>query len=267
MNRYEAMFARLGKNGAFVPFLVLGDPTPDESLAAALALVRGGADALELGIAFSDPLADGPTIQAADVRALAAGTRPRDAFAIIAKLRAAHADLPIGLLVYASLVEAPGHDAFYQAAQTAGVDSVLVADAPTVEVTPYVEAAERHGICPVLIATPNGADRDVARVAELTRGYTYVVSRAGVTGAEREADADQHALIARLRAFGAAPCLLGFGISKPEHVRAALDAGAAGAICGSATVAIIEKHLDDANVRCQALERFTRGMKAATIRS
>jgi tryptophan synthase alpha chain len=259
MSRYRAMFA--ASKGVFVPFLVLGDPTPDESFEAAEALVRSGADALELGIPFSDPIADGPIIQAADVRALNAGTRPRDALAIIARLRAAHPELPIGLLVYANLVG----DRFYADAHDAGVDSVLVADAPTLEAQPYVDAALRNGIEPVLIATPNASDGDLAAIAKLSRGYTYVVSRAGVTGTEHAAGLDHRGLLERLRQLRAPPSLLGFGISTPEHVRAAIAAGAAGAISGSATVAIIERHLDDRERRIAALEEFTRGMKAATL--
>jgi tryptophan synthase alpha chain len=266
MTRYAAMFARLEARGegAFVPFCVLGDPTPDESLAIVQALADSGADALELGIPFSDPVADGPTIQAADARALAAGTRPSHAWQIIAELRRAHSELPIGLLVYANLVEARGRDRFYASAAAAGVDSVLVADVPTVEAQPFAQAANSAGIDPVLIATPNASDADLATIASTTRGYTYVVSRTGVTGAESEARLDHAALIAKLSALGAPPSLLGFGISRPDHVRAALSAGARGAICGSAVVALIEQHAGDARLR--ALRDFAREMKAASSR-
>jgi tryptophan synthase alpha chain len=267
VSRYQAMFARLSEQGAgaFVPFCVLGDPTPDASFGVIEALVRGGADALELGIPFSDPVADGPTIQAADVRALDAGTRPADAWRIIARVRAAHPDIPIGLLVYANLVESPGRGAFYRAAAEAGVDSVLVADVPTLEVRPFAKAAEEAGIEPVLIATATASGAALDVIAATTRGYTYVVSRRGVTGAEEHADTDQGALLERLRARNAAPALLGFGISTPDHVKTTLAAGAAGAISGSAVVRIVERHLDDAVERAAALEKFTRQMKTATL--
>jgi tryptophan synthase alpha chain len=267
MNRYAAMFERLSEadEGAFVPFLVLGDPTPRESLEAIAAVVRGGADALELGIPFSDPVADGPTIQAADQRALAAGTRPRGALALVAEIRAAHPALPIGLLVYANLVEAPGRDAFYRRVAEAGVDSVLVADAPTLEAAAYVDSAMRHGIDPVLIATPNASEGALRLVARLCRGYTYVVSRAGVTGVERQAGLAHQRLCAQLADLGAPPSLLGFGISTPAQVRAAIEGGAAGAISGSAVVALVERHLADPEARALALEQFTRSLKAATL--
>jgi tryptophan synthase alpha chain len=263
MSRYARMFERLGGRGAFVPFCVLGDPHPDASGAILDALVRGGADALELGMPFSDPVADGPTIQAADVRALNAGTTPAKAFDAIAAFRARDDTTPIGLLVYANLLEARGRDAFYARAKAAGVDSVLVADVPTVEAAPFAEAAARAGIEPVLIATSNSKGDDLRTIAALSRGYVYVVTRRGVTGAETEASFDGGALTARLAALGAAPPLMGFGISTPAHVHAARAAGAAGAISGSAVVRILEGYEADPQGTTTALETFVRTMKAA----
>jgi tryptophan synthase alpha chain len=261
MSRYQALFARA--EGAFIPFAVLGDPEPEASLDNLRALVRGGADALELGIPFSDPIADGPTIAAAAVRALAAGTRPVSAFALVRRLRDEQPTLPIGLLVYANLLEARGRERFYADCAAAGVDSVLVADVPTLEAAPYVAAALAAGVEPVLIAAPNTADAELAEIASLSRGYTYVVSRRGVTGADTHAETSHGQLLASLRRLGAPPPVLGFGISTPEHVRAALAAGAAGAISGSAVVALAERHIEPEE-RHRALESFTRAMKAAT---
>ena len=266
MSRYARCFEKLASRneGAFVPFVVLGDPTPAASREVVEALVSGGADMLELGIPFSDPVADGPTIQAADRRALSAGTRPRDALGLVAEVRAAHPELPIGLLVYANLVEAPGRRRFYGEAAAAGVDSVLVADVPTLECGPYAEDALAAGIEPVLIAAPNASDSALDRLAHTCRGYTYVVSRVGVTGTEDEAGLDHQSFIADLQRRGAPPALLGFGISSPEQVRAALAAGAAGAISGSAVVKRIEQHLDDPLARSESLTAFVATMKAAT---
>jgi len=266
MSRYATMFARLAASaeGAFIPFVVLGDPDPHASLGVAEALIEAGADALELGIPYSDPVADGPTIQAADRRALTAGTRPADAFRITAKLRERHPDLPMGLLVYANLVEAPGRERFYAQAAAAGIDSVLVADVPTVECAPYAAAAAAVGIEPVLIAAPNASEEALRVIAETSKGYTYVVSRVGVTGTEDEAGLDHGALVTTLQAAGAPPCVLGFGISTPDHVRAALAAGASGAISGSAVVRRIADHLDDEVARRDALTSFVSAMKRAT---
>jgi tryptophan synthase alpha chain len=265
-DRYAETFARLRARdeGAFIPFAVLGDPDLQTSPTLLRALARAGADALELGIPFSDPVADGPTIQAADIRALAAGTRPAQALSIVSALRGELPDLPIGLLVYANLVVARGARTFYKAAAEAGVDSVLVADVPTVEAEPFVEAAAAEGILSVLIATPTCSGEHLAAVARMTRGYTYVVTRAGVTGADDTAHTDHHQLCTGLRELGAAPPVLGFGISRPEHVRAALDAGAVGAISGSAVVRLVEENLDDREAMVTALERFVTAMKSAT---
>lgn len=266
--RYQQLFARLAARGegAFVPFTVLGDPDPATSLEVIRALVHGGADALELGLPFSDPVADGPTIQAADVRALEAGTRQQHAWSIIRAVRNEAPQLPIGLLVYANLVESRGAEAFYRRAAAAGVDSVLVADLPTFEAEPYVEIALACQVLPVLIATPTAADEVLSRVAQLARGYTYVVTRAGVTGADDHGPRVGRELIERLRRCGAPPALLGFGISRPQHVREALEIGAAGAISGSAVVRLIERHLDQPALLLSALQEFVQQMKAATRR-
>ena len=148
MNRYQRMFERLTQRGegAFVPFTVIGDPDPPMSLEILRTLVTSGADALELGIPFSDPIADGPTVQAANVRALGSGTKPAHAWSVISALRNEFDAIPIGLLVYANLVEAPGRATFYRRAKEAGVDSVLVADVPAAEAEPLRRgcASGRH---------------------------------------------------------------------------------------------------------------------------
>ena len=260
------MFRRLRESGegAFVPFTILGDPDVERGLEVLRALVEGSADALELGIAFSDPLADGPTIQAAAGRALAAGMTPGRSWELISAIRLEAPEIPIGLLVYANLVEARGMDHFYAKAADVGVDSVLVADVPTLEAQPYVDCATRHGIKPVFIATPNATDEHLRNVAQLSSGYTYVVTRSGVTGVDERAQTSHTRLLQKLRDFGAPPCLLGFGISAPEHVRAALDAGAAGAISGSAVVRFIEAHRDEPPRLVSVLRSFVRSMKQAT---
>jgi len=263
VSRYAETFARLERDIAFIPFVVLGDPGPDESLAVVDALIAGGADMLELGIPFSDPIADGPTIQAASLRARAAGTTPERARALLHEIRRRHPNVPIGLLVYANLVRL---ERFYRDVAEVGVDSVLVADVPTREADPYAEAARAAGVAPVMIAPPNASEATLDRVAALSEGYTYVVTRRGVTGAEREAGtADRSDLLDALKARGAAPPVLGFGISTPDHVQAAREAGAAGAISGSAVVRHIEAHLDDPKARAAALKGLAQAMKAATL--
>ncbi|BDH45656.1 tryptophan synthase alpha chain [Salmonella enterica subsp. enterica serovar Choleraesuis] len=266
MERYQQLFSDLKNRneGAFVPFVTLGDPTLSQSLNIIDALIAGGADALELGIPFSDPLADGPTIQNANLRAFKAGVTPTQCFELLAEIRAKHPQIPIGLLMYANLVFNRGIDEFYARCAEVGVDSVLVADVPVEESAPFHQAALRHNIAPIFICPPNADDALLQEIASRGRGYTYLLSRAGVTGAENKASLPLHHLVEKLATLNAAPPLQGFGISQPEQVQAALEAGAAGAISGSAVVKIIENNLDNSAGMLSALENFARTMKAAT---
>ncbi|MBN3197892.1 tryptophan synthase subunit alpha [Pectobacterium brasiliense] len=266
MERYQQLFNRLSekKEGAFVPFVTLGDPSPEQSLKIIDTLIAAGADALELGVPFSDPLADGPTIQDANLRAFAAGVTPDQCFEMLAAIRQKYSEIPIGLLMYANLVFSNGIDEFYQRCAQVGVDSVLVADVPVVESAPFRAAALRHGIAPIFICPPNADDELLREIASYGRGYTYLVSRAGVTGAEKRAQLPLNHLVAKLNAYHAAPPLQGFGISDPAQVRETLASGAAGAISGSAIVRIIEKNLNQPDVMLSELHAFVSEMKAAT---
>lgn len=268
MDRYQSLFQRLKNQneGAFVPFVTVGDPNKELSLQIMDTLVEAGADALELGIPFSDPLADGPTIQGANIRALDSNVTPSICFELISQIRQRYPQLPIGLLMYANLVYANGIDNFYRRCAEIGIDSVLIADVPTNESANFIQAAKKHGVHAIFIAPPTASDQTLKSVAELGGGYTYLLSRAGVTGAETKANMPVAHLMDRLNQFSAPPALLGFGISQPEQVVEALDAGAAGAISGSAVVKIIESNLDDAQTMLNELATFVGNMKAATIR-
>ncbi|MCS2153964.1 tryptophan synthase subunit alpha [Scandinavium goeteborgense] len=266
MERYDNLFAELKKRkeGAFVPFVTLGDPNPEQSLKIIDTLIEAGADALELGIPFSDPLADGPTIQDATLRAFASGVTPTQCFEMLAAIRQKHPTIPIGLLMYANLVFNRGIDAFYAECARVGVDSVLVADVPVEESAEFRQAAMRHNVAPIFICPPNADDDLLRQIASHGRGYTYLLSRAGVTGAENRAALPLHHLIEKLTEYHAAPPLQGFGISSPDQVTASVGAGAAGAISGSAIVKIIEKNLDNPATMLAELKTFVQNMKAAT---
>ncbi|CAK9885127.1 MAG: Tryptophan synthase alpha chain [Candidatus Erwinia impunctatus] len=266
MSRYESCFSRLksAHEGAFVPFVTLGDPTPEHSLAIIDTLVDAGADALELGIPFSDPLADGPTIQIATLRAFAAGVTPAICLDMLTAIRQKHPDVPIGLLLYANLVFSNGIDNFYARCAQAGVDSVLVADVPVEESAPFRQAALRHNIDPIFICPPNASDDLLREIASHGRGYTYLLSRAGVTGTESRASLPLQHLIDKLHEYHAAPPLLGFGISEPAQVTEAIAKGAAGAIAGSAIVKLIEQHQQEPQKMLDELHHFASALKAAT---
>jgi tryptophan synthase alpha chain len=259
MSRYSAMFDRLNGEGAFGAFLMLGDPDLATSAELLDAVVAGGADMIEIGIPFSDPVADGPVIQAAARRALDAGVRVADCFELIAGFRARHAAVPVGILTYANLVVArPG---FMREAAEAGADSLLIADVPALEAEPFTREMEQAGIEPVLIAAANTPESTLQRIAALSKAYTYCVSRAGITGIHAGGQFDR-GLIARLRTAGAPPPVFGFGISRPEHARAALAAGANGVICGSAIVDLVSRRGDVAGF-VQSLKAVTRNDSAA----
>jgi len=255
MSRYAAMFERLraAHEGAFGAFVMLGDPDVQASAALLDAIIAGGADMIEVGIPFSDPVADGPVIQAAAKRALNAGVRVSDCFDLIAGCRRRHADIPIGILTYANIVRA--RVGFARDAAEAGADSLLIADVPAIEAQPFAAEMEQAGLQPVLIAAANTPDHTLRRIATLSKAYTYCVSRSGITGTHTGGTFDP-ALIRRLDAAHAAPPIFGFGVSAPDHVRAALDAGAAGVICGSAIV--------ESAARGENVTELVRLLKAAT---
>ena len=265
-NRYQQCFANLKQNsqGAFVPFVMLGDPDLACSYRIITRLIDSGADALELGIPFSDPIADGPVIQAASIRALKNGATVEKCLQLIASIRRDYPLLPIGLLVYSNLVVANSIESFYAKVEQAGVDSVLVADVPILESEKFRAAAHKHHIQPIFIATPNASVDTLKKIAENSQGYTYLLSRAGVTGSEVKAEMPVEGIIQSLKSYSAPPGLLGFGISTPEQVKQAIACGADGVISGSAIVKLIAQHLQDENQMLNELGNFVRKMKQAT---
>jgi tryptophan synthase alpha chain len=238
---------------------MLGDPDPLTSASVLDALVVGGADMIEVGIPFSDPIADGPVIQAAGNRSLCAGVRTADCFDLIAGFRARHPDVPLGILTYANIVCARGRRQFFGAAAEAGADSLLIADLPSLEAEPWANEILEAGLDPVLIAAANTPLDKLRTIARLSSGYTYCVTRSGITGTHEAALFDS-GLIAGLRDLGSAPPVFGFGISKPEHVRQAIEAGAEGVICGSAIVSLVAS----ASSPASAVAPFVATLKSAT---
>ena len=274
MSRYEKLFSALASRneGAFVPFIMLSDPDPDTALTIVRAAVAGGADALELGVPFSDPVADGPTIQASHIRALSGGSTVDSALSQIREIRAEFPDLPIGMLIYGNVPFTRGLDTFYSEFQEAGADSILIPDIPFREGAPFVAAADKAGIDPIFIAPAQASEQTLAGVAKYSKGYIYAISRDGVTGTEKESETQGlDEVVANVTRFGGAPILLGFGISTPQHVADAISAGAAGAITGSALTKIIDAHLDDNGKPTpglsDAVTAFVSDMKAATKRA
>lgn len=280
MSRYDAMFKRLEEKGegAFVPFIMLSDTSPAEAVEIISTVVEAGADAVELGVPFSDPVADGPAIQTAHVRALDGGATVQQALDQVRELRQRFPELPIGMLIYANVAYVRGLDRFYPDFHSAGADSILLPDVPVRESQPFTEAATAAGVDPIYIAPAKASRETLEGVAANSRGYIYAISRDGVTGAEKEATVDGlREVVDNINSFGGAPVLLGFGISRPEHVRDAIAAGASGAITGSAISNIIAKYTehthpnpgrvtDMAGLKAE-LSDYVRAMKQATVKA
>ncbi|MDF7662079.1 tryptophan synthase subunit alpha [Erwiniaceae bacterium L1_54_6] len=260
------MFKRLEQNkeGAFVPYVTLGDPNPDLSCEIIETLIKAGADAVELGIPFSDPLADGPVIQASAIRALQTGATPDRCFDILTRLRIRHPHIPVGLLMYANLVFTNGISNFYKRCAQAGVDSVLIGDVPVEESKEFREAAENCGISTVFFAPPNADMATLEQVSTYGGGYTYLLSRAGVTSIENKAGHPLPHIPEALRHFNAPPAMSGFGISMPAQVRDVMKSRIAGVISGSAVVKIIERNIDTPDAMLAELYSFVTSMKEAT---
>lgn len=280
MSRFATLFADLdAKNeGAFVPFVMLGDPSAEDAVDIISTLIDAGADALELGIPFSDPAADGPTIQKSHLRALDGGATVDKCLDQIREIRRRYPDVPIGMLVYANVPYVRGLEKFYSDLHEAGADAVLIPDVPVREGAPFIEAATAAGIDPVFIAPAQARPEVLEGVAANSRGYIYAVSRDGVTGAERESQTQGLAdVVSNIAAYNGAPVLLGFGISTPQHVADAVAAGAAGAITGSAIAKIIDAHVDyahpnpgtirDIDALKAELREYVSTMKQATIKA
>ena len=236
--RFDALRAEGRK--AFVGFVTAGDPSLDRTVEIAWAMERAGADVLELGVPFSDPLADGPVIQRASERALSRGTTLALVLEAVRRIRA-RSELPLLLFSYMNPLLRYGLERLAADAVAAGADGVLVTDLPPEEAGEWIAIARRAGLDTVFLAAPTSPDDRLRKVAEVSRGFVYAVSRTGVTGEQDALSDDGAALVARLRACTRLPIVLGFGVKTPEHVRA-VAAVADGVVVGSAIVRCLEEH-------------------------
>jgi tryptophan synthase alpha chain len=246
MGRIGERFAGLRARGerALVPFVTAGDPDLETTAALVRSMEEAGADLIELGVPFSDPIADGPTIQRASERALAAGTSLRRVLMLVKELRP-RVDIPLLLMGYANPFYAMGAEGFADAAAAAGVDGVICPDLPPEEGEDLYGALESRGVDAVLLASPTTTDARLAMLARRTRGFLYYVPLTGVTGARREVAQGLAEGVARVRAHGDVPVCVGFGISRPEHA-AEVGRFADGVVVGSALVERIERAADPA---------------------
>ncbi|HYV33234.1 MAG TPA: tryptophan synthase subunit alpha [Candidatus Limnocylindria bacterium] len=241
MNKFKEKFSALSvKNKiAFMPFVIAGFPNFKKSLKIAATLCKT-ADFLEIGFPYSDPLADGPVIQQADLVALQNGLTTKKAFEFVKKIRTS-TKIPFTIMVYANVVYQAGIESFYRQAKKAGADAVLVPDAPLEEMAPFIKAAKKAGILPIFLVTQTTTNQRLAKILKFAEGFLYVVSILGVTGDKQTFSAQTFNLIRRIKSQIKLPLAVGFGISKKEQVVKLKKAGANGVIVGSALIKIVNE--------------------------
>lgn len=254
MTRLKRAFS-LGK--AFIPFITAGDPNLDVTEQLVLAMAEAGADLIELGVPFSDPVAEGPVIQQADERALAAGTTTDKIFDMVIRLRK-DTDVALALMTYINPVFVYGTDRFFMRCAQCGIDAVIVPDLPFEEKEELAPFARNHGVALISLIAPTSNDR-IATIAREAQGFVYCVSSLGVTGVRSEITTDIGAMVSLVRSVSNIPCAVGFGVSTPDQAKQ-IAAKADGVIVGSAIVKIIAQYGEDC---VPAVAEYVRKMKEA----
>lgn len=264
MKTYKQVFSELKEQNrtALIPFFVIGDPDFDTSLDIVKTAIDAGADILELGIPFSDPIADGPTIQKADIRAMKSGINIKKALDFIKKVKD-YKDVPIGLLMYYNLVYQYGIEKFFSDFHKAGVNSVLIADLSVDDADEVVGPAKSAGLDTVFMVTPVTKPQRMELIASITTGFIYTVSVLGVTGSREKLSDTVEDLVDKLKKLTNVPVCVGFGISKAEHAAAVAQAGADGVIIGSKIVGLIENNLSDREKMLADISAFLSEVKSA----
>lgn len=263
MSRLESRFSDLPARGekALIAYVMAGDPAPARTVEIVRALDEAGADAVELGVPFSDPLADGPLIQAAGHRALAHGMTVPRVFEIVRQVRA-ESQIPIVLMTYYNPALRYGIERFANDAAAAGADAVIQTDLTPEESGPWVGAARSAGLDTVFLVAPTSTDERIEVVCRISSGFVYCVSRVGVTGARDDVPAELPDLVARVKSKAHSPVCVGFGISQPEHVRR-IAAFADGVIVGSALVRVVAESGDGPGL-ADSVRAFAASLKSAT---
>ena len=266
MTRISRLFERLRtqeRRPALIAYLTAGDPSPERTVGLVAALERGGADLIELGVPFSDPIADGPVIQRAADRALCAGTTLARVLEMAREIRA-HSQIPLLLFTYMNPVMRYGLPALAKDAAASGIDGCLLTDMSVEEAEPYIGAMRERELDTVFLAAPTSTDRRLELVARYSSGFVYLVSRTGVTGEQASVSAAATPLIERMRTVTELPLALGFGIAVRQQVEQ-VGALADGVVVGSAIVRTIEKHGKSEQLESE-LEAFTRDLARGITR-
>ena len=267
MNRIERAFqnAQSQDRSAFVSYVCAGDPNPAASLQVCRALLRSGVDILEIGVPFSDPLADGLTNQLAAQRALEAGTTREDVFDLVRKIREEDGQTPIVFYTYYNLMFSGGLEAYVAEAKEAGVDGLLVLDLPPEEAGDYVEACRKIEMKTVFLLAPTTPEERVEYIAQNATGFIYYVSRTGVTGVREDLASDLQEMVGMIKRHSDNPIVVGFGIQKPDQVNAVARL-ADGVVVGSAIVNTIKENLEDEGKMLERIESLVTSLVGGTQR-
>jgi tryptophan synthase alpha chain len=262
---YSEMFQEVRNRGegAFIPFTVAGDPDFEISLQIVRHYVDNGADALEIGFPFSDPVADGPSVQAADIRSLNSGMTTEKCFKFIEKIRE-FTSIPIGVLVYYNLIYKMGLEEFYRNAKKSGINGILAADLPPEESNDAVDMAKKYKIDQIFMVAQTTSNERIYEIVKRCSGFIYVVAIMGVTGARSDIKKSTVELIKRVKNHTKLPLAVGFGISKPEHVRDVIKSGSDGAIVASAIIDVITENLEDMDTGMDIIGSFCNELKEST---
>ncbi len=263
MSRIGRLFAR--KHPVFIGFTVAGDPGIEASFEVAKTMIDAGVDLLEIGIPYSDPVADGPVIERAHIRALRAGTTPDDVFALARRVREYAPDIPVVLFTYYNIIYRRGVDRFFSEAAAAGADGVLIVDLPAEESGEVAPFAARHGIDRIALIAPTTSPERQHAILREASGFVYLISLEGVTGERARLSSGVAGLVGAVREKTDLPLAVGFGVSRPEHVRTVLEAGANGVIVGSALVRIIEEHTGDEAGMYEALRTAIQSLRGGLV--
>jgi len=262
---YQEMFQEVKNKGegAFIPFTVAGDPDFETSIEIVRQYVDNGAGALEIGFPFSDPVADGPSVQAADIRSLNSGMTTDKCFEFISRIRE-FTSIPIGILVYYNLIYKMGLDEFYNKAKNAGINGILAADLPPEEAGDAVNMASQYDLGQIFMVAQTTTNERISEIVKMCTGFLYVVAVMGITGARSDIKKSTVDLIKRVKSHSDLPIAVGFGISKPEHVKDVIQSGSDGAIVASAIINIITQNLDDLDNAKQEIGSFCKELKGST---
>lgn len=268
MTRIADTFRTLDSRGegAYIPYVCAGDPNSAFTISLVKTLFDSGADIIELGLPFSDPIADGPTIQAAMGRSLSAGLRVSQIFETVCSIRSLDQDRPVVLMTYFNPVMKMGVEEFCHRLASSGGDGILVVDLPPEESAELERSANECDLDVIRLVAPSTNGERLDEILSKSSGYVYAVSISGVTGARDRLESSGLALVARVVSRSTLPVALGFGISRPEHVRQAMSAGASGVVEGSELIAMYRRSPGDSATALEAISKHAREMKQATVR-